>query len=332
MFKFKETCDETPELINTMSGKTNMVHEEYGNLHPHLFPIAKSKSTGNLICALRRVYADDATNMYENSSNAPWPIVEASVGGAGMRLLSLNSEHLMRRIACECDFAGSRTELIDLYNESLGKDIVKEEALDRPYELGSVEQLGYGVDKFVLLRVGPFPDIYRTLARGHAKRQDESSALIAAEAANGKFPGFASTFLFYSRLLNTLPNRTEETRDAARMCLRMPLPSIGLSTDDFRDVAVLGQIANEFDTDEEIFATLKSMYEKYRDHENDDPRAGNNDMTPGQKAIEEANYLIDQTALTGCHWAKIRPKLAELYNSVGRDDMAYFVYPPAYDK
>ena len=107
-----------------------------------------------------------------------------------------------------------------------------------------------------MLRVGPFQDIYETLALGHAKNGDESSALISAEAANGKISGFASTFRFYARLLSTFPNREEETRDAARMCLRLPLPSIGLDTEEFREVAILGQIADESDSDEEAIAKM----------------------------------------------------------------------------
>ena len=131
--------DDTPELISTILGVNELV-----DLHPHLYPLAKSKTTGNFICALRRAYADDATEWYENSTNnAPWPIVEAKLGGPGMRLLALNSEHLMRRIACECDFTGERKQLVDLYNEDLGKVIIKDSGLDQPYELGSVEKLGY---------------------------------------------------------------------------------------------------------------------------------------------------------------------------------------------
>jgi len=326
--KSEDNDDETPELIATMSGSNSKNGDEYNNLHPHLYPLAKSKSTGNFICALRRAYADDAPELHENASNALWPIVEAKLDGPGIRLLALNSEYLMRRIVCECDSSGSRKELIDLYNKDLGKDIIQDEGLDRPYEEGSVERLGYGVDKFVLLRVGPFPDIYRNLALGHAKREDESSSLIAAEVANSKISGFASTFLFYSTLLNSFPNRSEETRDAARICLRMPLPSIGLTAQEFREVAVLGQIANESDSDEEIFAKLQIQYQKIRDHDNqDDPRGGNADMTPEQKAIDEANYLIDTTALAGSDWSSVRPKLAKIYKSVGQDDMARFVYP-----
>lgn len=312
--------EETPELVANIMG-TN----EFTNLHPHLYPLAKSKSTGNFICALRRAFAEDAS--YENSSKAPWPIVEAEMGGPGMRLLSLNSECLMRRIACEVDFGDEPKELVELYNADLGKGAIQDEGLDRPYEKGSVEQLGYGVDKYVLLRVGPFPDIYSKLALGHAERGDESSSLIAAEASNSKISGFASNFLFYSSLLSTFPNRSEEVRDAARMCLRMPLSSIGLSSKDFRDVGVYGQLAEDTDSDEEVFAKLQIMYEKMRDHENEDPRGGNSDMTPEQKALDEANYLLDITSLTGANWSEVRPKLAEIYKSVGRDDMANFVNP-----
>mmetsp|Transcript_28808 Transcript_28808/g.32347 ORF Transcript_28808/g.32347 Transcript_28808/m.32347 type:complete len:111 (-) Transcript_28808:1940-2272(-) len=108
----------------------------------------------------------------------------------------------------------------------------------------------------------------------------------------------------------------------------MPLPSIGLTAQEFREVAVLGQIANESDSDEEIFAKLQIQYQKIRDHDNqDDPRGGNADMTPEQKAIDEANYLIDTTALAGSDWSSVRPKLAKIYKSVGQDDMARFVYP-----
>lgn len=134
----EQSPEETPELISDFLGVN-----EYVNLHPQLYPLAKSKSTGNLVCALRRAFADDAAEWYENSSNQPWPIVEAQVGGMGMRLLALNSEHLMRRIVCECDFSGERVELIDVYNEHLGKNLIADKGLDQPYETGEVEKLGY---------------------------------------------------------------------------------------------------------------------------------------------------------------------------------------------
>lgn len=314
--------EDTPELVGTLMG----TDAELSNLHPHLFPIAKSSKTGNYICALRRAYADDAS--YESSTDAPWPIVEAQLGGPGMSLLALNSEHLMRRIACESDFAGEGDdELVAIYNDGLGKGLMAEKALDAVYEPGSAESLGYGVDKYILLRVGPFPDLYERMAAQHAARGDEQSALIAAEANNGKFNGFGSTFRHQAKLLSSFPKREEESRDAARMCLRMPLPSIGMSQKDFREVAELAQLADENDSDEDAMAALRDMYEKIRENDREEDASSTTGMTSEQAAIEEANYLLDTVALTGGKWSDVRTQLGEMYRKVGRDDMADFVDP-----
>jgi hypothetical protein len=189
--------------------------------------------------------------------------------------------------------------------------------------------LSYGVDKYVLLRVGPFADIYETLAKAHAKKGDQSSALISAEAANNKIQGFASTFLFYARLLKMFPGRDEEARDAARMCLRLPLPSIGLNVEDFKEVAVVAQLADNSSADDEVMTKLQAMYEKMRQHEQDEDPRTTQAKTPEQKAIDEANYLLDTTSLTGGKWSEIRPKLAAIYRKAGREDLASFVSPSA---
>uniref|UniRef100_A0A7R9ZLM0 Uncharacterized protein n=1 Tax=Craspedostauros australis TaxID=1486917 RepID=A0A7R9ZLM0_9STRA len=313
---------------NDLESIASIDDAELLNLHPHLHPIARSKSTGNYICALRRAFAEEgaSSTMYASSNKAPWPIVETKLGGMGMKVLALNSEHLMRRIVCECDFAGTGDEIIASYNEGLGQEQLNDAALDIPYQRGSVEKLGYGVDKYVLLKVGPFSDIYESLALGHAKGGDESSSLISAEAANGKMTGFGSTFRFYARLLRSFPNREEEARDAARMCLRLPLPSIGMEMDDFREVAVLGQLAEDADSDDDVRSKLQSMYQSYVDHEKDDPHASQG-KTPESMAIDEANYLIDTTALKGGEWKEIRSDLAKIYSSVGYNEMAKFVDP-----
>jgi hypothetical protein len=145
----EEYDDEIPELISSIMGMN-----EYDNLHPHLYPLAKSKTTGTLICALIRSFAsDDAMEWKDRSSSSssssskPWPIVESRVGSHGMRLLALDSEHLMRRIVCECDHTGQRNDLIDLYNGGLERKEnpihnTNSAAPDQPYEVGSVAKLG----------------------------------------------------------------------------------------------------------------------------------------------------------------------------------------------
>uniref|UniRef100_A0A7R9W7P8 Selenoprotein O n=1 Tax=Pseudictyota dubia TaxID=2749911 RepID=A0A7R9W7P8_9STRA len=298
--------------------------EERLNLHPHLYPIARSSKTGHYVCALRRAYADDAE--YDSSTGQPWPIVESESGGPGMRLLALNSEHLMRRIAAEADDSGDKDGVVDIYNDGLGEGKLKDAGLDTPYEAGSVEKLGYGLEKYTLLRVGPFPDLYAAMARQHAAKGDEQSSLIAAEASNGKFTGFGSTFAFYARLLASLPQREEEAKDAARMCLRLPIPSMGLDLHDFAEVARLAGLADEDDSEEEAMAKMQVMYEKIRDHEKEDDQA-QAQMTPEQMAIDDANYLLDTTAFKGGKWADIRSKLGEIYLEGGKDEMAQYVNP-----
>ena len=297
---------------------------EYNDLHPHLLPISKSQSTGNIICALRRAYADDAN--YESPSlSAPWPIVESAVGLPGMRLLSLNSEQLMRRIAAEADAnldAEKARKIVGIYNEGLGSGTLSEKQMDTLYETGAVTSLGYGLEKYVLLRVGPFPDLYEIMANQHLSKGDEKSSLIAAEASNGKFSGFGSTFAFYAKLLASLPQRAEESRDAARMCLRMPLPSMGLTREDFASISKMAGCATSSDSTKDALAKMLEMYVKIRDHEKED---NSGDKTAKQAAIEDVNYLLDVACLTEQRYGKLRGRIAEIYRGAGMNDMASFV-------
>lgn len=309
----------------------NDSNEELLQLHPHLVPIAKSKSTGYYVCALRRAFADDA--MYVSSSNQPWPIVESAVNAPGYSLLALNSEHLMRRIACQQDFNGSQVA-VNLYNQNLGQGILKDSSLDTPYVPGSVNTLGYGLSKYCLLRVGPFPDLYQEMSLTHLSKGDESSSLIAAEAANGKFTGFASTFRFYAEMLNKFPNREDETKDAARVCLRMPLSSIGSDVEDYMAVAILAGLANINDTSEDAMNKLKEMYDKIKAHEKEEQNSsasgpGQTSLTEEQQAIEDVNDILDQMVFQSDRdWSSIRKDMGDIYGRVsGLQDMANFVDP-----
>lgn len=304
---------ETPELVASLSG----AQQEHRDLHPYLLPIAKSKSTEAYICAYRNPFVE------ESDKKHPWPIVEAKLNSPGMRLVALNSEHLMRRMACEADVSDNGEHILAIYNDGLGRGILPDPALDAPYESGSVEQLGYGVDKYVLLRVGPFADLYQSMAQQHAAKGDEQSSLISAEASSSKLAGFGSNLLYYSKLLSSFPNRQDEARDAARMCLRLPLPTIGMTMEDFKDVAVLSLVAEESDSVDEALAQLRVLYDKMREVESGD--SSTDGMTEEQMAIDEANLILDDAVLSKASWGSVRKQVAEKFRSVGRDDFANFV-------
>jgi hypothetical protein len=193
-----------------------------------------------------------------------------------------------------------------------------------PYVSGSVAELGYGLDKYILLRVGPFPDLYETMSNMHLSRGDEKSSLIAAETSNGKFGGFGSTFAFYAKLLASLsPKREEECRDAARMTLRMPLPSLGLTRKNYVDVAIMAGIANQNDDGDLALRKMLDMYEKIREHEKDDN--SRDAKTLQQTAMEDANYLLDVACLTGRKYGELREEIAKIYRGAGMEEDARFV-------
>lgn len=322
------------------------------DLHPLLVPIAKSETTGHFVCALRRTSTGETT-ADTTTSTTPLPLVEGGVGLPGMRLLSLHSEQYMRRMAAEADAAdaANQHDVLNLYNDGLGTmDTQLSEAdaeLDNPYEPGAVAKLGYGPDKYTLLRVGPFPDLYETMANQHAGRGDESSSLIAAEASNGKFAGFGSTFAFYAQLLASFPNRRDEARDAARVCLRLPLSSVALTATGLAEVSryacLTTSSATMEDNEDSLEVALRELdafYEKVKAHEKEQEGSatagGANDSgkTAEQLALDEANYLMDKTSLScgktedgRVAWSSIRKELGDIYAKAGQDDMAVFVDP-----
>jgi hypothetical protein len=150
----------------------------------------------------------------------------------GAILFIMHSEHLMRRIVCEADAKQHplASDILSIYNQGM----------DTPYVTGSVEKLGYGVDKYVLLRVGPFPGVYESLSLQHLAKGDQSSALIAAEACNGKFAGFG-----------------------------LPISMAGMTLVDFRDLAILAGHADTNDSTLVAMGKLQQTYEKIRKSEQD---------------------------------------------------------------
>lgn len=117
-------------------------------------------------------------------------------------------------------------------------------------------------------------------------------------------------------------NRREESRDAARMCLRLPLATIGLDYDEFRQVAVLGEIAEESDPIDAALEKLAEFHAKLREAEQDDDQG---QKTPVQAALEEAGLLIDEAVMSKTPFGEVREAVGEKLRSVGRNDFATFV-------
>merc|ERR1712087_781159 len=124
---------------------------------------------------------------------------------------------------------------------------------------------------------------------------------------------------------STLPNREEESKDAARVCLRLPLSSVALTNAEMAEVGRNAALATDADGDAETLGKMLEMYEKIRKHEQEEN--SDSGKTAEQIALDEANYILDKTALTGAKWSEIRAELAEVYDDAGKDNMAEFVNP-----
>jgi hypothetical protein len=133
-------------------------------------------------------------------------------------------------------------------------------------------------------------------------------------------------------LLSTFDLRGEEARDSARMCLRLPLPSVGLDEEDYVTLASLAGVCDKNVDLDVALASLKGMYDKIKEHEGDDEKAKAN-MTPEQMAIEDANQILDELVFTGegRDWNGIRKQIGDIYASAGLDDMAKFVDPTRFE-
>jgi hypothetical protein len=277
------------------------------SLHPYLYPLAQSTSSGHVICA------------YMSPDSKTWPIIETVENGKGMHVLALNSEYMMKRIACEQDYkSGDDTEAVDSYNASMDQVMSTTEAtLKAPFATGMTRQSKLSLDKTILLKVGPFLDLYQQMSLQHWERGDVTSSLIAAETANGKFSGLAAPYYAYAKLLSQMSNRLDETRDAARMCWRLPLATLGLNIGDaLQDILQWSRM-----TSSDKSASTQDMLDWYETVQAAD-RDDDSKKSPEEKTMQEVTSLLDKSVLESRDWKEVRPIVSQKLRSIGKTEIA----------
>jgi hypothetical protein len=303
-----------PELIQALTDDTTW------DLHPYLVPLAVSDQK-EYICALRNP-SDELTM----TTKADWPLVYTTTQQHGYQWLAQNAEQFMQRLVIAHEtIQDSQTEtLLSLYND--GATTV--------YTAGAAQQFPYGPDKYTLLKVGPFTDLYQAVAWSHWQdRQDEASALIAAETCQAKCSTpMGHHSLFYAQLLSQCPNRAEEARDAARTCLRLPLSTLVdtklpfmETTPAWQDVVVdLGQLTPSSSNDSH--AIVREWYFKIKQAESSQQQQ-DDDKTPQQRAVERANDILDLAVLDKTPYRQVREAVADCLREAELWDMADTIYP-----
>ena len=162
----------------------------------------------------------------------------------GIVLIAMSTDQLCKRIAAEMDFyslSGSKT-VIDIVNK------------DSPlYEPGdflpflrsgkfatlSANDLTLVLDRYLLTKVGAFPDCFERLAENYFSKDDVVSALVTCERSISVFYGWGHPVKFYANMLNRIPGREKEAADAARNALGMPAWTIGNKMEELEALAKL---------------------------------------------------------------------------------------------
>jgi len=310
---------EVPKRLETVLKLTELLGEdeiidpaEYREgTNPFLIPLAKSKKDGSILAYIR------------------WPTQKEDMDlqlvrttDVGLRLVAMASTSYCRRIVAEMDFYSkpNTDEAIEIINEE-STLYEKGEFLgllrSGKFPAITEEDLALILDRYLLTKVGPFPDCYERIAQNFLTKGDEVSALVTCERAVSIFYGWGHPLLFYSNMLRKCADRELEARDTARTTLGMPIWTIA------RNQEELDQLATDAGfTGCEILGEMHAY--RANDPRTDDIGEG---LSPVQVTLDQAAHLMDAMALGNIQggWDACKQVIAGKYEEAGYPEIATFI-------
>ena len=215
-------------------------------------------------------------------------------------------------------------ELEDMYGE-YNRDGGKKGKLDWGYELGEARSMGIGVERYIVVKVDGFDDIYERLIEGHLQKGDEASALITCELYIQKYPSWGFPYVKYIEVLEKVGKRKDggrstrelEIRDSCRMALQLPLWTIGKGFEGLVDTAGYKDIGN-----------LKKIYKRLMMEKREKEVADG--LKKEQVALDRAAWVLDWAVCDGDvlekgGWEEVKEQVAALYDEAGLNHIATFV-------
>lgn len=282
-------------VLSEVLGEEFVQPSDRAALHPFLVPLT-SAADGAVTGLLRWPTAPNDMEL---------PVVRTLAGDLGLELLAVSSRCYVLRALAAADFSGRVAE-----REQIRAGCF----LDTGYRDGDVDKSSLGLERFLIMKVGPFPDLYEGLVAFHNAKGDSQSALVTCEKAATVFPGWGRAHVFHAEMLSSMGRETE-ARDAARFSLQLPLWTLG----GHEKVRAMGRLAG-YEDDESLGKIYLRLYEDKREHEIGDGKA------PEQVALDRAAYLLDY-AVASCaeDWEHTREPLSELYQEGTLNEIATFV-------
>lgn len=295
----------------TIKGEKLVNPRDRKGINPFLIPLSMNKVNGTLLCYLR------------------WPTQREEMDlqlvrttEAGVRLLSTNTDSMCHRIVAEMDYAGS--DLVVGLTEQLNRD-------GKLYSVGDYLHLFQSgkfpistkkdqrivLDKYLLTKVGAFPDCYERLAKHALQKGNKTTALIICERSMELFYSWAHPILFYTRMLKGL-GREKECQEAAKSAMSLPAWTVAETQADLDEVVKLsGYSGTKIVGDMHAFRST-------------DPRETEvaEGLNPLQVVLDQASHLMDAVTLGSVAdgWSgSARLDLAKKYREGGYPDIADFI-------
>lgn len=185
-------------------------------MNPFLIPIADLKDENSKLCYIRWPTQKEGMDLQLVKTN---PV--------GVSLVSTSTDQFCHKLAVELDFYGNKEapDAIDRLNKD-GKLYTVGEYLPflKSGKFPAITEwdLKLVLDRYLLTKVGQFPDSYERLAKNFLNNDNQVSALITCERAVTVFYGWGHPVAYHAVTMNGLKGRGAEARDAARAAMILP--------------------------------------------------------------------------------------------------------------
>eukprot|EP01031_Cornospumella_fuschlensis_P022269 gene22269-27232_t len=279
-------------------------------LNPLLIPLAKNVTDGSTLSYIRWPTQKEAMDLQIVRTNE-----------VGVTLVSMSTDQYCHRQVVELDFAGNPNvvEAASLLNKdsplyNIGDYMSMFRSGKFPVNTPAERRLV--LDRYLLLKVGAFPDCYERLAENFEAQKNEISALVTCERAVNVFYGYGHPVAFHARLLQRL-GRTKEAQDAARSALHLPKWTVAHSRSDLESITQAAGFSNCL-----VVGEMHAV--RARDPREKDQQEG---VSPQQISLDQAAHLMDAVALGGVQggWEAAKKEIAQKYRDGGYPDMANFI-------
>jgi hypothetical protein len=313
-------CTAPPNRLATLLTLLDMQGEEVlspksmdrKSLNPFLIPLSRNPISGAMTCYIRWPTQKDDMDLQ---------LVKTT--DVGIALLAMGTDQYCHRIVAEMDFYGKENtakaiSMLNgpgpvLYNSGDYVPLLKSGKFASITE----EDLRLVLDRFLLTKVGAFPDCFERLSSAFLKTGADVSALVTCERAVSIFYGWGHPLLWHANMLAGIPGRESEARDCARAAFGMPIWTVASNMMQLDSLAKLAGF-----TGAQILGEMHAF--RANDPRTDEVGEG---LSPCQVTLDQAAHLMDAVALGAVDggWASARGKLADKYREGGYPKMADFI-------